>query len=132
MTEFIQENLSVHAKSLLNNYLLDKNIIFAVEYMEHDGYDKYGPESNLWDLYIIESIPNNDFMIYNYHWEDWFRHKNFDEEKEFELTNYELYKKENLLDAKHYLLSCIEKNIDKIDNKSLKNAFFLRIKDLKK
>ena len=46
--------------------------------------------------------------------------------------NYELYKKENLLDAKYYLLSCIEKNIDKIDNESLKNAFFLRIKDLKK
>ena len=136
MTEFIQKyftntELSFDAKLLIDNYLLDKNIIIAVEYLTHDGYDRYGPESNLWDLYIIEDISNNNFIIYNYHWEDWFRSNNCGK-KEFELTNYELYLKENLSDAKEFMLSSIKKYINKTNNKSLKNVFDLRIKQLRK
>jgi hypothetical protein len=128
---FTNKKLSSDAESLINNYLSNKNIILAIEYLTHDGYDRHGPESNLWDLYIIEDISNNDFIIYNYHWEDWFRCKNFNEEKEYELTNYELYLQKNLCDANEYILLCIEKYINKIDNESLKNAFNLRKKELK-
>ena len=127
---FTNKNLSYDATSLIDNYLSNKNIILAVEYLTHDGYDKYGPESNLWDLYIIEDISYNEFIIYNYHWEDWFRSNNC-EEKEFDLTNYELYLKENLLEAKEYMLSCIEKYIDKVDNELFKKVFDLRIKALR-
>ena len=128
---FTNKKFSINAESLINNYLLDKNIIIAIEYLAHDGYDKYGPESNLWDIYVVEDISNNEFIIYNYHWEDWFRRNNNCEEKEFNLTNYELYLKENLLDAKKYILSCIEKYIDKIDNELFKKTLDLRIKQLR-
>jgi len=135
MTELIKKyfsntNLSYDATSLIDNYLSNKNIITVVEYLGHDGYDKYGPESNLWDLYIIEDISYNEFIIYNYHWEDWFRSNNC-EEKEFDLTNYELYLKKNLLDTKKYMLSCIEKYIDKVDNEAFKKVFDLRIKEVR-
>ena len=127
---FTNKNLSFDAKSLIDNYLSNKNIILAVEYLSHDGYDRHGPESNLWDLFIIEEINDTEFIIYDYHWEYWFRSNNC-EEKEFELTNYELYSKENLCDANEYMLSYVEKYIDKIDCESLKNAFNLRKKELK-
>ena len=135
MTELIKKyfsntNLSYDATSLIDNYLSNKNIITVVEYHGHDGHDKYGPESNLWDLYMIEDISYNEFIIYNYHWEDWFRSNNC-EEKEFDLTNYELYLKKNLLDTKKYMLSCIEKYIDKVDNEAFKKVFDLRIKEVR-
>ena len=129
---FTNKKLSTDAKSLIDNYLSDKNIIIAIEYLTHDGYDSHGPESNLWDLYIIEEIYNNEFIIYNYHWEDWFRSKKYNKEKEFELTKYELYLHKNLCDANYYILTYLEKYINNIDSESLKNAFNLRKKELKK
>jgi hypothetical protein len=71
------KKLSGAAYTVLSDFTKN-NIIFLQELVSHDGYDKYGPESNLWDLYIIVEI-NNDYIYYYYHWEDWYR-ENQDEE----------------------------------------------------
>lgn len=63
-------NLSNEANNVIS-YYKNKNIIYFQEMLDHDGYDSYGPESNLWDLDIIIEI-NNDYIFYNYHWEDWY------------------------------------------------------------
>ena len=71
------QKLSIYAQKIIkkNKFLKNKNnvIVYIKEDLTHDGYDQYGPESNLWDLYIyIKHINNDDIIILNYHWEDWF------------------------------------------------------------
>ena len=74
------QSLSTHAKSIIDKYMHSKKnksnpIIYFKEELGHDGYDKYGPESNLWDLYIyIINNETDEIIILNYHWEDWFYH----------------------------------------------------------
>lgn len=74
------KNLSDQAYSILS-YYSNKNIIYINETLSHDGYDSYGPESDLWDLSIIKEL-NNDYIFYDYHWENWF---NDNQEKKYEL-----------------------------------------------
>ena len=64
------KDLSNEATAILS-YFKYKKIIYLKEELSHDGYDEFGPESNLWDLYIIIES-NNDYKFYHYHWEDWF------------------------------------------------------------
>ena len=64
------KNLSDEASNILSVFK-DKNIIYLKEYLSHDGYDSLGPESNLWDLHIIIEL-NDDYIFYDYHWEDWY------------------------------------------------------------
>lgn len=112
-------NITTEAKNVINNYFLNRNIVLVVEFLSHDGYDRYGPKSNLWDLYIIEEIENN-FVFYDYHWEDWF----FDHDAK----EYELWKKKNLEDCtigEFEKIMLKSKNIsDKFDNivKNLYNS----------
>jgi hypothetical protein len=75
------QKLSIYAQKIIkkNKYLKNKNniIVYVKENLTHDGYDQYGPESNLWDLYLyIKHVNNNDIIILNYHWEDWFYDSN--------------------------------------------------------
>ena len=77
------KKLSNAAYNVISNFTKN-NIIFLQEFLSHDGYNQRGPESNLWDLYIIIEI-NNDYIFYNYHWEDWF-HNN--QKKEYDLFFY--------------------------------------------
>ena len=68
--------LSTHAKVIIENKSKSNSIIYVKEYLSHDGYNRFGPESNLWDLYVyIKNEKTNEIIIYNYHWEDWFYHK---------------------------------------------------------
>jgi len=72
------QSLSTHAESVINQYMHSKKskrnpIIYVKEELSHDGYDRYGPESNLWDLYIyIKNNKTDEIIILNFHWEDWF------------------------------------------------------------
>lgn len=59
-------------QKLLNEILTKyKNIVRIFETRDHDGYDEYGPKSNLWDIYIVFK-DNNDLIYHNYHHEEWF------------------------------------------------------------
>ena len=49
----------------------NKEIIFIKYKLSHDGYDCYGPQSNIYDINIIIK-ENNDYILYNYHKEDWY------------------------------------------------------------
>jgi len=64
----------------IKEYFSDKNIIWIKIEIEHDGYDRYGPQSNLYDLYFIEKVYDK-YIFYNYHTENWFdktnEHKTF-------------------------------------------------------
>jgi len=57
----------------LLNEILPKynNIVRIFETKDHDGYDEYGPKSNIWDIYIVFKN-NNDLIYHNYHHEEWF------------------------------------------------------------
>jgi len=59
-------------QKLLNEILPKyKNIVRIFETKDHDGYDEYGPKSNLWDMYIVFKN-NKDLIYHNYHHEEWF------------------------------------------------------------
>ena len=68
-------------KSILNNYInnneyikshLKNKIIYSKLYISHDGYDEFGPESTLYDLYILDEKYN----LFIFHSEDWYYHLN--------------------------------------------------------
>ena len=46
------------------------------ETLDHDGYDEEGPNSNLWDLYVIEVRETNEgSTVHHYHREEWYSRK---------------------------------------------------------
>jgi hypothetical protein len=65
--------ISEPAKICLSKLKEDKTkyIIDYKEILDHDGYDEYGPESNLWDFFILYTSGGEDFVEW-YHLEDWF------------------------------------------------------------
>jgi hypothetical protein len=72
-------HLSTKANFIIKKFFNDKNIIDVTEKITHDGYDEYGPNSNIWDLYITVK-EDNKYIKYNYYFEDW-----FNEYKDYEL-----------------------------------------------
>lgn len=72
------QKLSTYAKFVITEYSnskksKSKHIFYLKEDLSHDGYDRYGPESNLWDLYVYtKNIKTDEIIILNYHWEEWF------------------------------------------------------------
>jgi hypothetical protein len=69
--DFNTLELTDEALDILNKKFKNKNIIYLKEELSHDGYDKYGPKSNLWDLSIIIEL-DDEYIFYDYHWENWF------------------------------------------------------------
>ncbi len=66
-------NISTNAQNILNKYFRDKDIMCLGEILQHDGFDQYGPESDLWTFYIItKDQENNTYIIHRYYFEDWF------------------------------------------------------------
>lgn len=63
-----------HANIIIEKYLDHKfsdKLIYAEEFISHDGYDQYGSKSDLHDLYII--IKDNEvYKVLNYYCENWF------------------------------------------------------------
>ena len=57
--------------TLMSKKYINKKIINIKTKLDHDGYDQYGPESNLYDLYVYYQKGYN--MYYdNYHREYWY------------------------------------------------------------
>jgi hypothetical protein len=122
---YTNNKLSHHAVVLIDNILKDKNIIMACEYLSHDGYDRHGPQSNLWDLYIIFDDDLN--VIHNYHWEDWFNGKST---FKYGYTKYKFYHSFKITEKDPFDLKFFEKDINKTDNDKLKEIFNLRMKEI--
>jgi hypothetical protein len=123
---YTNKRLSNNATALIDNLFKDKNIIMACEYLSHDGFDRHGPQSNLWDLYII--LDDDVNIIHHYHWEDWFNGKSI---YTYEFTNYEFYQTFKITEKDVFYLKNFQKDINKIDNDKLKEIFNSRIKEIK-
>jgi len=86
---FIFENilestfLTDKADNIINNH---KNVIIAYEEISYDGFNSDGPESDIWDLFIICKKVYN-YMVFHYHWENWYCGH---------MEPYELYDSKNL------------------------------------
>ncbi len=77
MSEYSSNNMnfnyfSKYAKKFVNNYMvqdlnlkISEEIVWIFEELSHDGYDQYGPKSNLYYLYI--TIHDHDTKMYTYH-----------------------------------------------------------------
>ena len=73
------ENLSDLGKKVLQNldrYIpaaANNNIKWVYEEISYDGFDNHGPESELYDLFIIiyESAKKM-YVCYNFHAEEWY------------------------------------------------------------
>jgi hypothetical protein len=80
---------SNHGKQLMSdifNHRGDIKIIYAKEFLTHDGYDKYGPQSDLWSLYVcIQDLSTKIYTYYHYYTESWYNEINI-------TLKYELYK----------------------------------------
>jgi hypothetical protein len=67
---------SPHGEEMLEQFLNNQNcrIIMAREFLDYDGCDDLGPQSNLWDLFIITQDFNTaKYNYYCFHTEDWFK-----------------------------------------------------------
>jgi hypothetical protein len=61
--------LSQKAQICLENF--KKPYVNYYENLDHDGYDSYGPKSDLWDFYIFYN-EKGQLLVDFYHWENWF------------------------------------------------------------
>ena len=62
--------------SNINSYYKEniiKNLVCVESCLSHDGYDEFGPESNIYDIYIVhKSQDSEDFLVDNWHAEYWY------------------------------------------------------------
>lgn len=70
----IMRKLSTNATECLETIDKSLEILKVVETLDHDGYDMYGPKSNLWELFVLYK-KNNTVCVFVYNREDWFDSK---------------------------------------------------------
>ena len=66
----------------------NKNILIYDYCLSHDGYDVDGPESDLYDIFMI-TVENDKYIYYEFHFENWYSSIKEEIElvKSFELNN---------------------------------------------
>jgi hypothetical protein len=66
----------------------NKNILLYDYYLSHDGYDVDGPQSDLYDIFMI-TVENDKYIYYEFHFENWYSSIKEEIElvKSFELNN---------------------------------------------
>jgi|TARA_B110000483_G_C18206954_1_gene548352 hypothetical protein len=85
-----------HQNTVINKYNKKNiNIINTKRTVEHDGFDQYGPQSNLYDFYIYYRIGYH-YYIDIWHREDWYSNDDDDP--------YSLWSNNNLFSKKEKLL----------------------------
>jgi len=62
------DHVSEEGGRVLERFRLDDGVV-VFETLQHDGYDADGPQSDLWDLYLIWPETGT---VEAYHREDWF------------------------------------------------------------
>lgn len=94
-------------------------ILFRKEYLDHDGFDEDGPESNIWSLFFIVK-EDDKFILYEYYRSYYFYQQDKDDDE------YELIKKEVLTKKSFNNDWCISiknitiEDIEKCNNEELK------------
>ena len=69
-----------------------QNLISTKSRLEHDGYDMYGPKSNIYDIIIVyKNLDSEEIIVDNWHAEYWYCEK----EVKFELFYQNFYSKED-------------------------------------
>ena len=71
---------------LIKESFKNAELMIIDEKLSHDGFDIDGPKSDLWDLWILEKT-SDDYLLHNFHWENWFCKGDKDLKYEFEFTN---------------------------------------------
>jgi len=104
--DYTKLRLSNEALDVLKENFQNANIIYLDEKLDHDGYDKYGPKSKLWDLHIIIEL-NNDYIFHDYHWEKWF---SVNDEEKYELSYPMIKLSETTIKNIHYFKKDIKDN----------------------
>ena len=122
------ESISVKADEVIKRDFIDndKEVVFATQIIEHDGYDRYGPESDLFTLYIFTK-ENEEYVLYRYYYEYWYdgNQQNYDFELKWNIKDISLYDLEKIYDCQNKikntdLLSILEPKFQRID-KSMKS-----------
>ena len=103
----------------------EDTLLFESIKIDHDGYDKDGPESNLYDYYII-ILRNNEILYEIFHREDWFTSN----QEEYECFTDKPFKNKINEDISKEEDNYVE-NLIKFFKKKRSNVFEF-IKDLKK
>ena len=63
---------SKYANIIIEKY--QNKLIYVEEFISHDGYDNHGPQSDLFNLYII--IKEDEvYKVLNFYCENWFNNK---------------------------------------------------------
>jgi hypothetical protein len=71
---------------LIKESFNNAELMLIDEKLSHDGYDRDGPKSDIWDLWILEKT-SDDYLLHNFHWENWFCKDDKYLKYELELTN---------------------------------------------
>ena len=95
MSDYTYYNDSFTNNDVLETDFNTKEVILVKEELSHDGYDSLGPKSNLYNLWILEKT-YDDYILYFYHFEDWFHPNN---DKIYKLEN--TYKLSELSNTKY-------------------------------
>ena len=69
-----------------------QNLICVKSRLSHDGYDQFGPESNLYDIVIVhKNINSEEIIVDNWHAEYWYH----EDDISFGLVYQDTYSKED-------------------------------------
>jgi len=118
------KSISVNADEVIKRDFIDndKDVVFATQIIEHDGYDRYGPESDLFTLYIFTK-EDKEYVLYRYYYEYWYdgNQQNYDFELKWNVKDISLYDLEKIYDFKSEiknsdLLSILEPKLHRIDS----------------
>ena len=74
MSDYKYYNDSITNHDVIETDFNSKEVMLIKEDLSHDGFDKDGPKSNLYDLWILEKT-YDDYILYLYHYENWFHSK---------------------------------------------------------
>tara|TARA_Y100000389_G_scaffold18504_1_gene16081 strand:- start:3027 stop:3461 length:435 start_codon:yes stop_codon:yes gene_type:complete len=58
-------------KAEYNPVQIYNKVLASINMMGHDGYDSFGPESDLYDLYILYKLEGKKYVAF-WHRENWF------------------------------------------------------------
>jgi hypothetical protein len=75
-------NVSTPGQTILESIDPSEKIVAYLEELSHDGYDRDGPESDIWDLFLI-TLKDEYYVFHFYHWENWFEEETV---KKYELV----------------------------------------------
>jgi hypothetical protein len=115
--------ISANGNEVIKSDFIDNNkeVIFVKEIIEHDGYDSYGPESDLFTLYIFTK-EDGEYILYRYYYEYWYdgNYNNYVFELKWNAKDISLYDIEKIYDFQNEiknsdLLSILEPKFQRID-----------------